>query len=161
MWLYIMRFFKSKYPQFKIVIIDMNIYCIFCISMTIFPWFKQVLSAYEFEQHAGTKTRHPNNHIYLENGKPVYNIIQELKTAPLDALDEVIRNVAGSSLNGENFQLWKGNDGDLNLYKIERVVLLDTVPISSHPAQRKLLDICFCIYASCIQYISYSFISKK
>lgn len=69
--------------------------------------FSKVLSAYEFEQHAGTKTRHPNNHIYLENGKPVYNIIQELKTAPLDALDEVIRNVAGSSLNGENFQLWK------------------------------------------------------
>lgn len=70
--------------------------------------YKQVLSAYEFEQHAGLKTRHPNNHIYLENGRPIYSIIQELKTAPLSVLDEVIKDVAGSSLNEEFFQLWKG-----------------------------------------------------
>ncbi|PQP96857.1 uncharacterized protein Pyn_28486 [Prunus yedoensis var. nudiflora] len=69
--------------------------------------FSKVLSAYEFEQHAGVKTRHPNNHIYLENGRPVYSIIQELKTAPLDSLDEVIRGVAGSSVNEESFRVWK------------------------------------------------------
>ncbi|CAB4314873.1 unnamed protein product [Prunus armeniaca] len=69
--------------------------------------FSKVLSAYEFEQHAGVKTRHPNNHIYLENGRPVYSIIQELKTAPLDSLDEVIRGVAGSSVNEESFCVWK------------------------------------------------------
>ncbi|BBH06088.1 Acyl-CoA N-acyltransferase with RING/FYVE/PHD-type zinc finger domain [Prunus dulcis] len=69
--------------------------------------FTKVLSAYEFEQHAGVKTRHPNNHIYLENGRPVYSIIQELKTAPLDSLDEVIRGVAGSSVNEECFCVWK------------------------------------------------------
>ncbi|XP_075638285.1 uncharacterized protein LOC142610366 isoform X2 [Castanea sativa] len=69
--------------------------------------FSRVLSAYEFEQHAGVKTRHPNNHIYLENGRPIYSIIQELKTAPLSILDQVIKDSAGSSVNEEFFQLWK------------------------------------------------------
>ncbi|POO02411.1 Autoimmune regulator [Trema orientale] len=69
--------------------------------------FTRVLSAYEFEQHAGVKTRHPNNHIFLENGRPIYSIIQELKTAPLSLLDQVIRDIAGSSVNEEYFSIWK------------------------------------------------------
>ena len=69
-----------------------------------------MLSAYEFEQHAGAKTRHPNNHIYLENGRPIYSIIQEIKTAPLSILDEVIKNVAGSSVNEDSFLVWKGDN---------------------------------------------------
>ncbi|KAK8315619.1 hypothetical protein V6Z12_D01G254800 [Gossypium hirsutum] len=71
--------------------------------------FSKVVSAYEFEQHAGAKTRHPNNHIYLENGKQIYSIIQELKTAPLSLLDEVIKDVAGTSINEESFQDWKAS----------------------------------------------------
>ncbi|XP_073297984.1 uncharacterized protein [Primulina huaijiensis] len=71
--------------------------------------FSKLVSAYEFELHAGTKTRHPNNHIYLENGKPVYSIIEELRTASLSALDEMLKAVAGSSLNEEYFQVWKAN----------------------------------------------------
>ncbi|XP_021289583.1 uncharacterized protein LOC110420553 isoform X2 [Herrania umbratica] len=71
--------------------------------------FSKVLSAHEFEQHAGAKTRHPNNHIFLENGKPIYNIIQELKNAPVSSLDEVIKDVAGSSINEESFQDWKAS----------------------------------------------------
>ncbi|KFK29452.1 hypothetical protein AALP_AA7G136200, partial [Arabis alpina] len=71
--------------------------------------FSKVLSAYEFEQHAGGKTRHPNSHIFLENGRAVYNIVQELKTAPRDVLDEVIRNVTGSALNEEGLQVWKAS----------------------------------------------------
>ncbi|GKV05784.1 hypothetical protein SLEP1_g17751 [Rubroshorea leprosula] len=71
--------------------------------------FSKVLSAYEFEQHAGAKTRHPNNHIYLENGKPIYSIIQELKTAPLGILDEVIKSMAGSSINEKSFVYWKAS----------------------------------------------------
>ncbi|XWS55694.1 hypothetical protein CRYUN_Cryun09bG0022900 [Craigia yunnanensis] len=71
--------------------------------------FSKVLSAYEFEQHAGAKTWHPNNHIYLENGKPIYNIIQELKTALFSILDEVIKDVAGTSINEESFQDWKAS----------------------------------------------------
>lgn len=68
----------------------------------------KVLGAYEFEQHAGGKTKHPNNHIFLENGRSVYNIIQELKNAPLDVLEEVIRQVVGSALSEEGFQAWRG-----------------------------------------------------
>ncbi|KAJ7977090.1 Chromodomain-helicase-DNA-binding protein 4 [Quillaja saponaria] len=71
--------------------------------------YSRVLSAYEFERHAGLKTRHPNNHIYLENGRPIYSIIQELKTTPLSLLDEVIKDVAGSSVNEEFFQVWKAS----------------------------------------------------
>ncbi|XP_021745532.1 uncharacterized protein LOC110711460 isoform X2 [Chenopodium quinoa] len=68
--------------------------------------FTNVLSAYEFEQHAGgAKTRHPNNHIFLENGRPIYSIIEELKTAPLGMLEEVVTDMAGSSVN----QAWKVN----------------------------------------------------
>ncbi|KDP35597.1 hypothetical protein JCGZ_09035 [Jatropha curcas] len=71
--------------------------------------FSKVLSAHEFEKHAGSRTRHPNNHIHLENGKPICSIIQELKTAPLSALGEVIKDVAGSSINGELFEIWKAS----------------------------------------------------
>ncbi|XP_073140611.1 uncharacterized protein [Henckelia pumila] len=71
--------------------------------------FSKVVSAYEFELHAGTKTRHPNNHIYLENGKPICSIIEELRTASLTSLDDVLKAVAGSSVNEEYFQVWKAN----------------------------------------------------
>lgn len=70
---------------------------------------KQVLSAHEFELHAGGKTRHPNNHIYLENGNPIYSIVHELKTAPSSELEEVIRRVGGSSVDEERLQAWKGD----------------------------------------------------
>lgn len=70
--------------------------------------FKQVVSAYEFELHAGSKTRHPHNHVYLENGKPIYCIVEELKSAPLSAVDTVIKAVAGSSVNEDYYQIWKG-----------------------------------------------------
>ncbi|KAK2974207.1 hypothetical protein RJ640_014473, partial [Escallonia rubra] len=66
--------------------------------------FSKILSAHEFEIHAGGKSRHPNNHIYLENGKPIYSIIQELRTAPLSIVDEVIKDVAGSSVNEVTLQ---------------------------------------------------------
>ncbi|GFZ02300.1 acyl-CoA N-acyltransferase with RING/FYVE/PHD-type zinc finger domain-containing protein [Actinidia rufa] len=66
----------------------------------------EILSAYEFELHAGGKTRHPNKHIYLENGKPIDSIIQEVKTAPFSVLDEVMKNIAGTSVNEESFQYY-------------------------------------------------------
>ncbi|ESQ45117.1 hypothetical protein EUTSA_v10010118mg [Eutrema salsugineum] len=69
--------------------------------------FTKVLGAYEFEKHADRKTKHPNNHIFLENGRSVYSIIQELKIAPADVLEECIRKVVGSALSEEGFQAWK------------------------------------------------------
>ncbi|KAL3646651.1 hypothetical protein CASFOL_009195 [Castilleja foliolosa] len=68
--------------------------------------FSKVVSAYEFELHAGVKTRHPNNHIYLENGKPIYSIIQELRTAPLSTVGSVMKSVAGSAINEKFFKVW-------------------------------------------------------
>uniref|UniRef100_A0A1J3DEN4 Chromodomain-helicase-DNA-binding protein 4 n=1 Tax=Noccaea caerulescens TaxID=107243 RepID=A0A1J3DEN4_NOCCA len=69
--------------------------------------FTKVLGAYEFEKHAGRKTKHPNNYIFLENGRSVYNISQEVKNSPVDVLEEVMRKVAGSDFNEEGFQAWK------------------------------------------------------
>lgn len=79
----------------------------FCSNyLTVLDNNEQVLSAYEFEQHAGgAKTRHPNNHIFLENGRPIYSIIEELKTAPLGILEEVVTDMAGSSVN----PAWRGD----------------------------------------------------
>lgn len=70
---------------------------------------QQVLNAYEFEQHANCKTKHPNNHIYFENGKTVYGVVQELKNTPQEKLFDAIQNVTGSDINHKNFNIWKGS----------------------------------------------------
>lgn len=72
-------------------------------------YMQQALNAYELERHAGCKTKHPNNHIYFENGKTVYAVAQELKSTPQEMLFEVIQNVTGSPLNQTNFRIWKGD----------------------------------------------------
>ncbi|KAK6140311.1 hypothetical protein DH2020_025948 [Rehmannia glutinosa] len=113
--------------------------CGYLCGCSLCNFSKHVVSAYEFEFHAGTKTRHPNNHIYLENGTPIYSIIQELKTASLSTLDDVIKAVAGSSVNEEYFQLWKasllcGNDAAANnVYQSRDFGMYHST--SSHPCQ--------------------------
>lgn len=69
--------------------------------------YSKVLNAYEFEKHAGTKTKHPNNHIYFENGKTIYAIVQELKTTSPNLLFEAIQNCTGSPINLKAFSTWK------------------------------------------------------
>lgn len=69
----------------------------------------QALNAYEFERHAGCKTKHPNNHIYFENGKTIYAVVQELKNTPQELLFDAIQNVTGSPINQKNFRIWKGD----------------------------------------------------
>ncbi|GMH10141.1 hypothetical protein Nepgr_011982 [Nepenthes gracilis] len=94
--------------------------------------YSNVLSAYEFEQHAGgAKTRHPNNHIHLDNGRPIYSIIEELKTAPLGTLEEVVKEMAGSSFNEGSFRAWKEN-----IQQCDRIVHAD------NKYQRKLPSSC-------------------
>lgn len=68
----------------------------------------QALNAYEFERHASCKTKHPNNHIYFENGKTIYAVVQELKNTPQEMLFDAIETVTGSQINQKNFRLWKG-----------------------------------------------------
>ncbi|PON62314.1 Jas TPL-binding domain containing protein [Trema orientale] len=67
------------------------------------------LNAYEFERHAGCKTKHPNNHIYFENGKTIYAVVQELKNTPQEMLFDAIQNVTGSPINQKNFRIWKAS----------------------------------------------------
>ncbi|KAM5556288.1 hypothetical protein ABKV19_023934 [Rosa sericea] len=67
------------------------------------------LNAYDFERHAGAKTKHPNNHIYFENGKTIYAVVQELKNTPQDMLFDAIQNVTGSQINQKNFRVWKAS----------------------------------------------------
>ncbi|KAK6933219.1 Tify domain binding domain [Dillenia turbinata] len=71
--------------------------------------FSKSLNAYEFERHAGCKTKHPNNHIYFENGKTIYAVVQELKNTPQEKLFEAIQTVTGSPINQKNFRIWKAS----------------------------------------------------
>lgn len=69
--------------------------------------FSKALNAYRFESHAGSKTKHPNNHIYFESGKTIYQIVQELKTTPESQLFNAIQTVTGSPINQKAFRTWK------------------------------------------------------
>ncbi|XP_028757074.1 uncharacterized protein LOC114716258 [Neltuma alba] len=69
--------------------------------------YSKVLNAYEFERHAGCKTKHPNNHIYFENGKTIYQIVQELRSTPESLLFDTIQTVFGSPINQKAFRNWK------------------------------------------------------
>ncbi|GLT43884.1 hypothetical protein SLA2020_178100 [Shorea laevis] len=71
--------------------------------------FEKALNAYEFECHANCKTKHPNNHIYFENGKTIYAVVQELKNTPQEMLFDAIQNVTGSQINEKNFRAWKAS----------------------------------------------------
>ncbi|KAL3530706.1 hypothetical protein ACH5RR_010028 [Cinchona calisaya] len=69
--------------------------------------YSKALNAYEFERHAGCKTKHPNNHIYFENGKTIYQIVQELRSTPESSLFDAIETVTGSPINQKAFRIWK------------------------------------------------------
>lgn len=69
--------------------------------------YSKVLNAYEFERHAGCKTKHPNNHIYFENGKTIYQIVQELRSTPESLLFDAIQTVFGAPINQKSFRIWK------------------------------------------------------
>nr|GEU56579.1 hypothetical protein [Tanacetum cinerariifolium] len=69
--------------------------------------FSKAINAYEFERHAGCKTKHPNNHIYFDSGKTIYGVVQELRNTPQNVLFEVIQTITGSPINQKCFRLWK------------------------------------------------------
>ncbi|CAJ2669401.1 unnamed protein product [Trifolium pratense] len=70
---------------------------------------QKALNAYEFERHAGAKSKHPNNHIFFENGKSIYGVVQELKNSPQEMLFDAIQTVTGSTINLRNFRIWKAS----------------------------------------------------
>lgn len=65
------------------------------------------LNAFEFEKHAGCKSKHPNNHIYFENGKTIYQIVQELRSTPESSLFDTIQTIFGAPINQKAFRIWK------------------------------------------------------
>lgn len=69
--------------------------------------FSKVLNAHEYERHAGCKTKHPNNHIYFENGKSTYQVVQELRSIPESQLYDAILTATGSPINEKAFLSWK------------------------------------------------------
>ncbi|KAF5727398.1 hypothetical protein HS088_TW22G01091 [Tripterygium wilfordii] len=69
--------------------------------------YSKVLNAYEFERHASSETKHPNNHIYFENGKTIYQIVQELRSTPESLLFNTIQTVFGAPINQKAFRIWK------------------------------------------------------
>ncbi|XP_071719338.1 uncharacterized protein [Rutidosis leptorrhynchoides] len=69
--------------------------------------FSKAINAFEFERHAGCKTKHPNNHIYFDNGKTIYGVVQELRNTPQNVLFDVIQTITGSPINQKSFLMWK------------------------------------------------------
>ncbi|KAI4386010.1 hypothetical protein MLD38_003986 [Melastoma candidum] len=69
--------------------------------------FTKVLSSFEFERHAGCKTKHPNNRIFFENGKTIYQIVLELRSTPEEMLIDTVQTMFGSTINQNSFRIWK------------------------------------------------------
>ncbi|CAA7031487.1 unnamed protein product [Microthlaspi erraticum] len=90
----------------------------------------KVLNAYEFERHANCKTKHPNNHIYFENGKTIYGVVQELKNTPQEKLLDAIQNVTGSDINHKNFNTWKASYQVASI-ELKRIYGKDAVTLAS------------------------------
>ncbi|KAG5610623.1 hypothetical protein H5410_021904, partial [Solanum commersonii] len=65
---------------------------------------KILLSATEFERHAGCKSHHANNYIYFDNGRTIHVVVQNLKKTPREMLFEVIQKIVGSPIDPRNFQ---------------------------------------------------------
>lgn len=56
----------------------------------------RVVSAYNFEMHAGSTKKHPSDYIFLENGKSLRDVLKACTSAPLDMLESAIQNAAGA-----------------------------------------------------------------
>nr|CAB3469149.1 unnamed protein product [Digitaria exilis] len=88
----------SKKDVLKGVITGCNILC-FCPSCNG----SKVVSAYHFEQHAGSTKKHPADFIYLGNGNSLRDVLRASERSPLEALEKTIRSsidpVAKSRMN--------------------------------------------------------------
>jgi hypothetical protein len=55
----------------------------------------QVLSALQFEKHAGAVSKNQNGHIFLRNGKSLYELFHAIRPVPAAAFPEEFRAAAG------------------------------------------------------------------
>ncbi|XP_062233871.1 uncharacterized protein LOC133931052 isoform X2 [Phragmites australis] len=77
----------SKRSVLKGVITGCNIQC-FCPSCNG----SKAVSAYYFEQHAGSTKKHPADYIYLGNGNSLHDVLRASERSPLEALEKTIRS---------------------------------------------------------------------
>ncbi|XP_062227788.1 uncharacterized protein LOC133926064 [Phragmites australis] len=77
----------SKRAVLQGVITGCNIRC-FCPSCNG----SKAVSAYYFEQHAGSNKKHPADHIYLGNGNSLRDVLRASESSPLESLDKTIRS---------------------------------------------------------------------
>ena len=83
----------------------------FCHS----PSFLQAVSAYYFEQHAGSTKKHPADYIYLGNGSSLRDVLRASERSPLEALEKTIRSSIGPVVNGSHTNCLNCNGEDFML----------------------------------------------
>ncbi|RZC78682.1 hypothetical protein C5167_002882 [Papaver somniferum] len=101
----------------------------------------EVVNAYVFEQHAGSKSKHPNNYVLLDNGKSIYCAVQELRNIPLGSLDKVIQSVVGPSINVQSYLCWKEEkEPVIELCMVARIIPNEATEDSDVPLQHSLVQ---------------------
>uniref|UniRef100_A0A0D9Z5G0 N-acetyltransferase domain-containing protein n=1 Tax=Oryza glumipatula TaxID=40148 RepID=A0A0D9Z5G0_9ORYZ len=55
----------------------------------------KVLSALQFEKHAGVTSKNQNGHIFLRNGRSLYELFHKLREVPAEKFPEAFRMAAG------------------------------------------------------------------
>lgn len=63
----------------------------------------QILSASEFQKHAGVTSRDPNDHIYLQNGKTLNEVLKHLKAMPLVSWQVELEAITGMQKISNNY----------------------------------------------------------
>ncbi|RCV19757.1 hypothetical protein SETIT_4G001200v2 [Setaria italica] len=107
----------SKKAVLKGVITGCNIRC-FCPSCNG----SKAVSAYYFEQHAGSTKKHPADYIYLGNGNSLRDVLRASERSPLEALEKTIRSSIGPVAKGSRINCLNCNEDVLLSSQIEHVL---------------------------------------
>lgn len=67
-----------------------------------------MLSALEFERHAGAATKNQNDHIFLDCGISIYGLVKKVHNLPLDSVCGVLERMIGHPPNAECYEAWRG-----------------------------------------------------
>ncbi|RLN12171.1 hypothetical protein C2845_PM09G00060 [Panicum miliaceum] len=107
----------SKKAVLKGVITGCNIRC-FCPSCNG----SKAVSAYYFEQHAGSTKKHPADYIYLGNGNSLRDVLRASERSPLEALEKTIRSSIGPVVKGSHVNCMNCNEHVLPSSQTEHVL---------------------------------------
>ncbi|XP_039130590.1 uncharacterized protein LOC120266985 isoform X2 [Dioscorea cayenensis subsp. rotundata] len=69
--------------------------------------YTEVLSALEFERHAGAATKNQNDHIFLDCGISIYGLVKKVHNLPLDSVCGVLERMIGHPPNAECYEAWR------------------------------------------------------